>query len=121
VPEEAAESATESSPAASQRILRKKAVRILRDLPRVIRELDIPETQRTCTCCGGSMRLFGIERSEHLHYIPAVVQIVETRRKMYACGSCHSHIVRAPMPNRPPLPKSMASPSLIASDCQQTR
>ena len=49
VPEEASERATANKSATTERSPRKKAVRILEDLPRVIREIDVPESQRTCT------------------------------------------------------------------------
>jgi transposase len=103
-----------TSPIAAAPIERKKAVRVAKGLPRVIEELDIPESERTCKECGAAMRLFGVECSEHLHYVPASIQILETRRKKYACGSCHINIVRAPIGNLEPLPKSMASASLLA-------
>jgi transposase len=103
-----------STQIASKPAQRKKAVRILKELPRVIHELDISPSERTCKCCGETMRPFGVDRSEHLHYVPATIQIVETRRKKYSCGACHSHIVRATTSNPQPLAKSMASASLLA-------
>lgn len=60
------------------------------------------------------MRPFGMDCSEHLHYVPASTQILETRRQKYFCGGCHGSIVRAPLANRQPLPKAMASASLLA-------
>jgi len=106
--------ASPGKPAIAAPIERKKAVRVAKGLARVIEELDIPEPERTCKECGAPMRLFGMECSEHLHYVPAAIQILETRRKKYACGGCHGSIVRAPLANLQPLPKSMASASLLA-------
>jgi transposase len=114
VPQTPPPSALLSTPATTVPIERKKAVRVAKDLPRVINEVDIPECERTCKECGAAMRPFGMECSEQLHYVPASIQILETRRKKYACGGCHGNIVRAPIVNLQPLPKSMASSSLLA-------
>ena len=56
-----------TSPAKSDR---RRAVRVLRNLPRVIEEIDVPEAQKTCPCCGEALSPFGHESSEQLHYIP---------------------------------------------------
>jgi len=93
---------------------RRRAVRVLRNLPRVIDEIDVPETQKICPCCGESMSAFGHEASEQLHYVPARLEVHETRRLKYACGHCHGAIVRAPLSVLPPIPKSMAAASLLA-------
>jgi transposase len=107
-------SVSPSASAAAVPIERKKAVRVAKGLPRVIEEVDVPEAERTCRECGTAMRPFGMECSEQLHYVPASIQILETRRKKYACGGCHGAIVRAPIANLQPLPKSMAPASLLA-------
>lgn len=93
---------------------RRKAIRILKDLPREVRVVDIPEEQKVCGCCGGAMHHFADESSEQLAYIPAAVKVLETRRKKYACGSCHGQIKRAPAPLTAPIPKCMAGASLLA-------
>lgn len=93
---------------------RKRAVRVLKDLPREIRIIDVPEQDRICPCCQGALHAFGEDSSEHLGYVPASVKIIETRRKKYACGHCHAHIERAPAPKTAPLPKGMAAASLLA-------
>jgi transposase len=93
---------------------RRRAVRVLRSLPRVIEEIDVPEAQKTCPCCGEAMSPFGHETSEQLHYVPARLELHETRRKKYSCGHCHGAVVRAPVALLPPIPKSMASASLLA-------
>ena len=60
------------------------------------------------------MSVFGHESSEQLHYVPARLEVHETRRLKYSCGHCHGAIVRAQIPVLPPIPKSMASASLLA-------
>jgi transposase len=72
------------------------------------------ELQCTCSCCGDALSLIGSEASEHLAYCPATLKIIETRRKKYACESCHGEIKRAALPKDVPLAKSMASASLLA-------
>jgi transposase len=93
---------------------RKKAVRVLKDLAREIVEQDLPEADKTCTCCGERLSFIGCEASEHLAYCPASLKIIETRRKKYACESCHGEVKRAALPKDVPLAKSMASSSLLA-------
>ncbi len=93
---------------------RRRAVRMLKDLPRIIETLEVPEAERTCGGCGAAMQPFGFECREQLHYVPARLEIIETRRHKYACTSCHAQIVRAPLLARAPIPKSMASASLLA-------
>ncbi len=48
---------------------RRHAVRVLKNLPHVIDEIDVPERQKTCPCCGEAMSPFGHEASEQLHYM----------------------------------------------------
>ena len=60
------------------------------------------------------MNPFGHETSQQLHYVPARLEVHETRRLKYSCTHCHGAVVRAPMPVLPPIPKSMASASLLA-------
>ncbi len=60
------------------------------------------------------MSAFGHESSEQLHYVPARLEVHETQRLKYACGHCHGTVVRAQRSMLPPIPKSMASASLLA-------
>ncbi len=102
-----------STPIAA-RTERRRAVRVLKSLPRVIEQIDVPEAQKICPCCGEGMSPFGHESSEQLHYIPAKLEVHETQRLKYACTRCHGAVVRASLPTLPPIPKSMASASLLA-------
>jgi transposase len=38
-------------------------VRILKDLPRNIKVLDIPGAEKTCRCCNGRLTCIGVESS----------------------------------------------------------
>ena len=106
---EAKQSASTAPPAE-----RRRAVRVLKSLPRLIEQIDVPEEQKTCPCCGERMSAFGHESSEQLHYIPARLEVHETQRLKYCCGHCHGAVVRAQLPVLPPIPKSMASASPLA-------
>jgi len=116
VPAVAADEVSAVAPAAGTAAVkpRKKALRILKDLPREVRIVDLPETEKLCGCCGGAMHHFADESSEHLAYVPASVKVIETRRMKYACAGCHGQIKRAALPVNVPLQKSMAGASLLA-------
>ena len=90
-------------------IERKKAVRILKDLPRDVKIIDIPDNEKICTCCSGALHYFGDDKSERLEYISAAIRILETRRKKYACKGCHGELKRAKEIQTQPFAKNMAS------------
>jgi hypothetical protein len=58
VPQAPVPAASPSTSANTAPIERKKAVRVVKGLARVIEELDIPESERTCKECGAAMRSF---------------------------------------------------------------
>ena len=87
-------------------------------LPRVRIEHDIPEEQKTCAC-GCQLTRIGEVTSEQFDLVPARAQVLQHVRFKYACRSCDgaSHegpaVVTAEMPAQP-IPKSNASPGLLA-------
>ena len=88
------------------------------DLPRETRLIDLADAEKICPCCNGDLHKIGEEKSEQLEYIPASLKVIETLRPKYACRQCEKSatatpIVIAPMPASP-IPKSMATPSLLA-------
>ena len=93
---------------------RKKPVRkaLPDDLPRDIVQLDIPEEEKQCECCGQDREAFSHESSCKLDIVPAQVKVVEFQRLKYAC-KCESGVKTAPMPKLP-IPKSVATPGLLA-------
>jgi len=93
---------------------RKKALQVLKDLPREIRVIDLPESEKICPCCGKPMHAIGQDCSEQIAYVPASVKIIETQRQKYVCRSCPDQIYRAYNDSPAPLAKSMASASLLA-------
>jgi transposase len=75
---------------------------------------DLPEEEKICAY-DASHRLVEISRetSDQLRFIPATVEIVRHVRPKYACPHCKEGVRIAPMPPLP-IPKSIATPSLLA-------
>lgn len=82
------------------------------DLPREIIEHDVPEHDKQCAC-GCMKQRIGEEVTEQLEIIPAVLKVIAHIRPKYACNRCDEGVSIAPMPKLF-LPKSMATPSLVA-------
>ena len=81
-------------------------------LPRVDVIHEIPEDQRHCPHDGQVLAEINQVVSEQLDIIPAQIRVIRHIRKQYACG-CGQCIQTAPLPGQP-IPKSMASPGLLA-------
>ena len=63
----------------------------------------IPEAERQCPECGGSMHVMGHETRRELEIIPAQVKIIEHVREVYSCRRCERDntkvpVTKAPMP-----------------------
>lgn len=82
------------------------------DLPREVIEHDISEHEKRCVC-GCMKQRIGEEVTEQLEIIPAVLKVIAHVRPKYACNRCDEGVSIAPMPQLF-LPKSMATPSLVA-------
>lgn len=82
------------------------------ELPRVEIIHDLPADQKHCPE-GHALKEIGSEISEQLDIIPAKVQVLRHIRKKYACPCCQAGVKTAPMPPQP-IPKSNASPNLLA-------
>ncbi len=82
-------------------------------LARVDVEHPLPESERRCAHHGILLERFGEVVSEQLDIIPATVQVLRHIRGKYACPCCTGHIRTAPMTPQP-IPKSLASPGLLA-------
>jgi transposase len=94
---------------------RKGGRRPLSDLlPRVEVRHDLSDADKVCPH-DPSHRLqeIGEEVSEQLDILPAVVQVIRHVRPKYACPTCKEGVRIAPLPPQP-IPKSVASPSLLA-------
>ncbi len=88
------------------------------DLPRIEIVHDISEAEKVCGC-GSQKSCIGQEVSEQLDIIPAKVRVLHHIRLKYACRHCEGvedtggAVSIAPVPIQL-IPKSMASPGLLA-------
>jgi transposase len=82
-------------------------------LPRVEVIHDLPEEQKVCAADGTTLMRIGEEISEQLDYQPAKVRVIRNIRPKYACPCCKSGVAITPVPAQL-LPKSLATPSLLA-------
>jgi transposase len=82
-------------------------------LPRVEIVHDLPEAEKVCATDGTPLVRIGEETSEQLEIIPATIQVLRHVRPKYACPACHAGVHVAPPPLQP-IPKSLASPALLA-------
>ena len=58
-------------------------------LPREIIELEVPEEERICPCCGAAMRPIGEDVCERGHIVPAKLVVRRYVKKKYACSDGH--------------------------------
>ena len=83
------------------------------DLPRIEVVHDLPEAEKFCATDGTALVRIGEEVAEQLHFKPAEVCVIRTIRPKYACPCCRRGVHIAPVPLQL-LPKSLATPSLLA-------
>ena len=74
---------------------------------------DLPEEQKRCAYDGTPLVEISRERSEQLEFIPATARVLVHVRPKYACPCCKTGVKIALLPPQP-IPKSLASPSLLA-------
>ncbi len=86
---------------------------ISKDLPRMAVEHDIPEAEKVCPFDGTALERMTPETSEQLDIIPGKVRVLVHQRHKYVCPCCRRGVKVAPVPPHI-LPKSKASPSLLA-------
>lgn len=88
------------------------------DLPREVIIHDIPDEDKVCDCCAGTLHYIGEDKSEKLQFIPAQVKVIEHVRPKYACRTCEkdgisNSVKQAPVPHSV-IPKGYATPSLLS-------
>jgi transposase len=88
------------------------------DLPREVIVHDIPDEDKVCGCCAGTLHCIGEDKSEKLQFIPAQVKVIEHVRPKYACRTCEKEgisntVKQAPVPHSV-IPKGYATPSLLS-------
>jgi hypothetical protein len=64
VPPEPEAEAGRSSASSTVPSYRRRAVRVLKNLRRVIEQINVPEGEKSCPCCGERMSSFGHESSD---------------------------------------------------------
>ncbi len=102
-----------ATPVAAHTRVKPKRKPLPEHLPRIRIEHHLPEDEQTCPKHGVAMERFDEETSEQLDIVPATVQVLLHVRGKYRCPCCTGRIRTAPMPAQP-IPKSMASPGLLA-------
>ena len=94
--------------------IRKKSGR--KPLPDALSRIEVvhelPEEERVCPHDGNPLKEMSEVISEQLDIIPATIQVIRHIRKQYSCR-CGKCVKLAPLPAQP-VPKSMASPGLLA-------
>jgi transposase len=83
------------------------------EFPRIPVVHDIAEADKICPHDGTVLKVIGHESAERYDYVPPQLRVLVDQRLKYACPCCHQGVKIAPLPPRL-LPKSMASPSLLA-------
>ncbi len=82
-------------------------------LPRIDVVHELPASERVCPHDGAALESFGEETSEQLDVEPIRFRVLRHRRVKYRCPCCAEHLRTAPMTPQP-IPKSQASPGLLA-------
>ena len=59
-------------------------------LPREVIEIDVPEQERDCPCCGKAMRPIGEDVCERGHIVPARLVVRRYVKRKYACPDGHA-------------------------------
>jgi len=75
---------------------------------------DLSADEKICPNDGQELTRIGEETSEQLEYVPATLQVIRNVRPKYACSKCEDGVRIAEVPPQA-IPKSMASPSLLAN------
>jgi transposase len=115
--EAAAENAKDPEPEkASQKSSGKKHGRkpLPAELPRVIIEHDVPESEKTCKKCQSEKVVIRKEMMEQLEYVPASLKVLQHVQPIYACPQgCEGEVVKATKPMQP-IEKGLPGPGLLA-------
>ena len=74
---------------------------------------DLPEAEKVCPHDGTALVEISRETSEQLEFVPATARVLVHVRPKYGCPRCKTGVHSAPLPPQP-IPKSLASPSLLA-------
>jgi transposase len=100
------------APVVAQKTARGKRSPLPPELERIEIIHDVPESERTCDC-GTPMVVINRVISEQLDIVPMQVRVLQHIRLVYGCKASEHAPVTAALPPQP-LPKSNASPGLLA-------
>ena len=78
-------------------------------LPHIRIEHDLPEAEKTCSCCGGPKQRIGEDESRELEFIPAKLEVKVHVLPKYACPKCRDGVASPPVPPKP-IPGGIAGP-----------
>jgi transposase len=70
-------------------------------LPREEVPLDVPESERICSCCGAPLVKIGEDRTERVDYRPARIVVKVFVQPKYACPKKHGGVKQVPTPPSP--------------------
>jgi transposase len=76
-------------------------------------EHDLPEAEKTCSCCGGMKQRIGEDLSRELEFTPAKLEVNVHVLPKYACPKCRDGVASPPVPPKP-VPGGIAGPGLVS-------
>jgi transposase len=82
-------------------------------LPHIRIEHDLPEHEKTCSCCGGPKQRIGEDISRELEFIPAQLEVKVHVLPKYACPKCRDGVASPPVPPKP-IPGGIAGAGLVS-------
>jgi transposase len=74
---------------------------------------DVPECEKTCSCCGGPKTRIGEDESRELDFIPARLEVKVHILPKYACPKCRDGVTSPPVPPKP-IPGGIAGAGLVS-------
>jgi transposase len=85
-----------------------------RNVRQEVHQIAVAPEERACPHCGGATRRIGADVSRELDYVPGHFVEREYHREKRACGTCKWGVTTAPAPKKKVIPRSAASPGLLA-------
>jgi transposase len=79
-----------------------------------VHQVAVAPEERACAHCGEPTQRIGADVSRELDYVPGHFVEREYHREKRACGKCKWGVTTAPAPRKKVIPRSAASPALLA-------
>lgn len=76
--------------------------------------LDVPETEKTCSCCGDGKKVIDTKQHVVIERIPAQYRATRYLRPVYACPRCKDGVSVMEAPLVTPINKGLAGPQLLS-------